>query len=89
MFSYEEICLMITCRLQQLLTTDEPYELRDEFIRASKRKGSDLYDSELEEMWLLKMAEIFEDSTLGSLIETRTEMYWVQHNSGGNQTLAA
>jgi len=83
-YTYDQICSMITARLQQQLSRSNPYYLRDIYIRASRKRGSNLYDSELEEKWLMMVAEDFNDKVLRALIITRTKMYeshaQYQHN---------
>ncbi|MBT7567299.1 hypothetical protein HN630_00150 [archaeon] len=80
--TYQEICQAIFERLQILLEMEYPLFLLDEYISASRKKGSDLWDSELEELWLNMIADCFDDDSLRSLTKTRTEIYYTYEQFG-------
>lgn len=88
MYLYDQICKLITVRLQSKLGELDPLSLRDLYISRSKKMGSDLADSQLEELWLLCMAKVLKDEYLKELIETRTQMYWAYY-CGHEQTSPA
>lgn len=85
MYTYKQVCSMITSRLIKQLEISEPYFLRDDFIRESRRKGSNLWESELEVMWLNMIADCFDDNVLRALSETRNQMYAAYEQYGHQQ----
>ncbi len=78
MLTYTQVDSMIRHLLQVHLDRDDPYFLRDVYISVSRSRGSNLYDSELEFLWLHEMAFIFDDESLYRLINMQNQMAWSQ-----------
>ncbi len=76
MLTYDQVSSMISRSLQEHLDREDPYFLRDIYISVSRTRGSDLFDSELEFLWLHEMAFIFDDENLSKLINIQNKMAW-------------
>ena len=89
MTNYDKLCFLLTTRLCELLETNAPFDILDEYVATQLESGSTSHPAQMEEEWLNLVATAYEDELLFQLIETRSDLYDAMYAYGFDQTLIA
>lgn len=76
--SYENIDSLIIKRLQFLFKTTNPLFYRNEFLKASWKRGCSLEDDQLEDKWIQMVIHVFSDNVLKELVAVRNLGYFAE-----------